>query len=301
MELRPVARADRAAFDALVLARSPSTETWFVESLFSGGFELDAFLVGTVGDDLAAAGFSGRVPGTPTHQRSVLVLVAAAHGGRGLGSRLLAELRAAQPSEVVDLRTRVFDDDPLSLEVARHWGYEVTQRSITSALELHESTPPAPPDGVTLEQVDDLVFPDQDAAEAMFEASQTNPEARNNHLMTLSEVREYVFPGEWPLVTVARVDGEPAALCYLIVGVDPEEASVVYTGVDPRFRGRGLARLVKAHVHERARSAGVLRLVTDNEEHNEGIRRINADMGFVKRYGSYRMRKDLIRSAPSPG
>jgi len=146
---------------------------------------------------------------------------------------------------------------------------------------------------VFLDAADDLAFPDDDAVEAMFSASQTNPEARNNHLMTLAEIRKYVFPGERGIVCLARVDGVPAALCFAIAGDGGDDGRVAYTGVDPTFRGRGLGRLVKQHVHHRAHESGVVRLSTDNEEHNEGIRRLNDEMGFTTAYGVYRMRQLL--------
>jgi RimJ/RimL family protein N-acetyltransferase len=71
---------------------------------------------------------------------------------------------------------------------------------------------------------------------------------------------------------------------------------VGYTGVDPAFRGRGLARLAKEHLHHRAALLGVRRLYTDNEENNAGIRRVNKALGYVPEYGLFRMRKRLRES-----
>ena len=115
-----------------------------------------------------------------------------------------------------------------------------------------------PPDGVTLDAADDLAFADDDAVDAMFAASQTNPEARNNHLMTLAEIRKYVFPGERGIVCLARVDGSARRVC-----ASRSPATAGTRGASPtpgwtrRFRGRGLGRLVKQHVHHRAHESGV--------------------------------------------
>jgi GNAT superfamily N-acetyltransferase len=293
VEIREAGAADRHAVMALAHERCPHTEPWLVDGLFSGHLVLDGFHVATDADTLAGFAFCGSVPGVPPHLRQVLVEVASEHEDAGLGRELYAGVRAAVPSVATDLRTRVFDDDDRALAVAQHWGFEIAQRSITSRLDLVDPQAPTPPDDVSVEAVDDLVFPDEEAVEAMFAVSQTNPEATNSHLMTLPEIRGYAFPGESPLASLARVGGVPAAICYLLVGPDGEEASVVYTGVDPQFRGRGLGRTVKEDVHVRAHSSGVLRLVTDNEEHNAGIRRLNDEMGFVKVYGAYRMRQRI--------
>ena len=293
VEIREAAGADRSAVTALALERCPHTEPWMIEFLFTDSLAFDAFAVAIDGEEVVGLGYSGNIPGTPLPQRSVYVAVAATHEGAGLGGRLYRHCRAAQGESVTDLRSRVFDDDPRSLAIGNHWGFEVSQRSITSRVELLDVAAPVPPERITLEAADDLAFPDDGAVDAMFVASQTNPEARNNHLMTLAEIRKYVFPGERGIACLARVDGVPAALCFAIAGDGGVEGSVAYTGVDPAFRGRGLGRLVKQHVHHRAHESGVRRLTTDNEEHNEGIRRLNDEMGFTTAYGVYRMRQLL--------
>ena len=71
---------------------------------------------------------------------------------------------------------------------------------------------------------------------------------------------------------------------------------VGYTGVDPAFRGRGLGRLAKQHLHHQAAALGVRRMFTDNEENNHGIRRVNAALGYRPEYGLYRLRKRLRES-----
>jgi len=293
VEIREASAADLSDVTALALKRCPDTEPWMIDVLVTGSLAFDAFVVAVDGDVVVGFGYSGSIPGTPAPQRSTYVAVAATHDGAGLGSRIYRHSRAAHDESVTDLRSRVFDDDPRSLAIAKHWGFEVSQRSITSRVELVDVAARVPPDGVTLDAADDLAFPDDDAVEAMFAASQTNPEARNNHLMTLAEIRKYVFPGERGIVCLARVDGVPAALCFAIAGDGGDDGSVAYTGVDPTFRGRGLGRLVKQHVHHRAHESGVVRLSTDNEEHNEGIRRLNDEMGFTTAYGVYRMRQLL--------
>ncbi len=103
----------------------------------------------------------------------------------------------------------------------------------------------------------------------------------------------WAFPGERSLGSLARVDGVPAAIAFAIVEDGGDSGGVGYTGVDPRFRGRGLGRLVKEDVHHRAAAPRHPALGTDNEEHNDGIRRLNAELGYQVTYGVYRMRQLL--------
>ena len=301
MTIRDGAPRDQDAVLALSLARCPHTEPWLVEAVFTDGDHVDVLAVATEGERLVGWAYAMHIPGVPDHQRSCYVLVGDDAAGRGLGGELWTRLRAGVPASVTDLRTRVFHGDDAGMAVARHWGFEPVQLSITSRLLLVDVAPADPPDGVTLEVADDLAFADEDAVEAMFAASQTNPEATNSHLMTIPGIRQYVFPGERGIATVARVGGVPAAICFAIVADGGDEGSVAYTGVDPRFRGRGLGRLVKQDVHHRAYTSGIRRLGTDNEEHNAGIRRLNAEMGFVEEYGVYRMRAQLTRGQRERG
>ena len=68
---------------------------------------------------------------------------------------------------------------------------------------------------------------------------------------------------------------------------------MAYTGVDPAFRGRGLARLVKHRAHLEAHAAGATAAYTNNEERNTGIRRLNAELGYVVESGTYRLQRQL--------
>jgi GNAT superfamily N-acetyltransferase len=189
----------------------------------------------------------------------------------------------------------VHDDDPESLAVAQHWGYEAMQRSISSRVDLAGATPPQPPLGVTLEDCDGLEFDGADAVafDAMLTASQTNPEAETSHVLTREEMQHWTDPGETPVACLARVDGRPAALAFAIVLRSTGEGGVAYTGVDPAYRGSGLGRLVKEQLHARAAQLGIAWLGTENEEHNAGIRHVNQQLGYVKTHGVYRMRRVL--------
>jgi GNAT superfamily N-acetyltransferase len=79
---------------------------------------------------------------------------------------------------------------------------------------------------------------------------------------------------------VALVDGEPAS--FTIVGVDPATRRLEsgMTGTLRRFRGRGLAELVKRHSLARARASGIELAFTENDETNRAMLTVNERIGY---------------------
>ncbi|MEO7447512.1 MAG: hypothetical protein ABI336_04495, partial [Humibacillus sp.] len=150
---------------------------------------------------------------------------------------------------------------------------------------------PVLPTGVTVHEAPDLAFVDHDAVAHMLRVSQTNPEAQVGFVMTLDGFATMLYDGEQPVCVLARVDGVPAGITF--GGVTAQTLSIAYSGVDPTFRGRGVMRAVKAQAHLVAAGLGAIVARTNNEEHNAGIRRINADLGYLAEFGVYRMVQEL--------
>lgn len=297
MELRPAGGDDVEDVVGLALRRCPDFEPSMVHTLFETATTLDLARTAWLDDRLVGFGAIAAREGSPTHQRHQYLFVDRDAEGGGVGGRLLRECLEAVGPDVREVWGRVFDDDPRALAVCGHWGFEVVQRSVSSRLELvgAAAEAPRPPADVALELVEDLDLhgAEADAFDAMFAASQTNPEAANSHVMTREEIRHWVDAHERAVLSLARVGGRPAALCYTIVDVAQGEGGVAYTGVDPAHRGRGLGRLVKQHAQHEAARLGVRRLTTDNEEDNTGIRHVNEQLGYVMAYGVYRLRLHL--------
>ncbi len=299
MEIRDAGKADLPAMLALTHARTPDYGPWWVTTLFEDGIEIDCAPLAFEGDLLLGYGSTSHRRGAPEHQRAVQVFVAADAAGRGVGRALLDRCVEEADARTTELWTKVHDDDPVALGIAQHWGFEIVQRSISSRIELTgpgvSVAPPTPPEGVILEECGALDFEgaDGEAFDAMLRASQTNPEASTSHVFTREEMAHWVDPSEQPVAALARVDGCPAAIAFAIVAPEHGEGGVAYTGVDPAYRGRALGRLVKEHVHHQAAQLGMARLTTDNEENNAGIRHVNEQLGYVKAYGVYRLRRQL--------
>lgn len=295
-----IERADPETYPALVdliVEREPHTTPgdagwmFFVPASWP-----DLVALVALDDDGTVLGLGRMATGAhmPPGWTNLRVVVPTAHEGRGVGSALHAALAGTWPDDARQLRTFVYDDEPRALEVARHWGFEVEEHSISSHLDLSDPAAlpsPAPPADVTLESAPDYAFADRDAVEAMLLASQTNPEAGFGAVSTLASLQAGTA-GAPPVVVVARVDGVPAAIVAGIVAPDGV-FHIAYTGVDPTFRGRGLAVLVKQRAHLDAAAAGATVCETSNEVANHGIRRINAELGYVVDVGSYRVRRVL--------
>jgi GNAT superfamily N-acetyltransferase len=238
--------------------------------------------------------FAGRPRWMNPDRAFLRVVVLRQHEGHGIGRALHAHALGGLDDATVELVGGVYDDEPRSLEVARHWGFQVDELSIESELPLDADLPePRPGPGVTLEDASDLEFADREAVDAMLVRSQTNPEARVGWLFDLDRLAASLTDDAPAVCTVARVDGAPAAITF--GDVSAGVLSIAYSGVDPALRGRGLMVVTKQHAHLTARDLGAHVARTSNEEHNAGIRRINTALGYRVTSGTYRMRMGLGR------
>jgi GNAT superfamily N-acetyltransferase len=285
MRLEPATAAHVEAMTALARRREPRLlpGPGAVRLFDDDRFTVHAAVRAVEGERLL--GFAALVErdGLPPGHRMARLYVDRGAEDRGVGSALAAGLRGSIDPGATVVRTRVCDDDPRSLAVARHWGLEVEQHSLVSSTPLADQPEVTAPPGVRLEACPGLTPRDQRAVEAMLLASQTNPEAQRGLRFTLGGLRRVAGADEVPVAVLARVDGRPAALCVGAVAGDVLRIS--WTGVGPIYRGRGLGRLVKQEAHRLAAAAGATRAVTENEEHNTGIRRVNASLGYRVEHG----------------
>lgn len=221
------------------------------------------------------------------------VLVASEHRGRGVGSRLWADLLGS--GEAGDLIAWFPDDAVLSRQVAEHWGFEVVSHAITSRLDLRATDRrPAVPEPFTVR----IVEASEDEAskaglETVLAGSETNPEATElGWRHTVADLERMFSPMLWVLV---EENGAPVAMAGAQEQGD-EPWLVIYTGVLPDHRRRGLARVAKEQLHAEAARRGARELLTDNEARNDGILALNRALGYERTGGEVR----LLRKAPPP-
>ena len=228
----------------------------------------------------------------PEGWTSIWVTVRHEAEGQGVGGELFRSLSGRRPASAVQLRSHVRSGEDRALEIAGAWGFEEEEVAIASELPLTDLPPVEIPAGVSLESCPALTFEDQDAVEAMLQASQTNPEALAGAVVDCANLLSTTVGGT-SIAVLARVDGVPAAIA---AGTSVDGFLFVsYTGVDPAHRGRGLARLVKQQAHLDAAADGAEVSRTENEQHNAGIRRVNQELGYRVLHGTHRLRLPLTR------
>jgi len=80
---------------------------------------------------------------------------------------------------------------------------------------------------------------------------------------------------------LALLDGEPAAFTSFLSDPETGRATSAMTATVRRARGRGLASLVKHHGLARLAAAGFREAVTENDEQNAPMLRVNERLGYV--------------------
>ncbi len=292
MDIHQTTAAEHDAVIELVLQRCPQSNRALIESPVTNPAATQDRLMLTATADGTPVGFGIRFHGAglPSGLHMEIVAVASSHLGRGIGTQLHDGLTADLPNSAVALVGQVDDHDTRALASVRRWGFDTVQHSLTSRLRLTGLPAPDLPPGISVDSSPSLTFDDEAAVETMLDASQTNPERDHGGPSTLASLRTFVSEGgAEPVAVVLRDHGRPVALSYALVHGDL--AQLVYSGVEPTRRGRGLATLVKQCVHYEAARAGATYATTDNEEHNAGIRHVNQRLGYRLVSGAYWVRR----------
>lgn len=207
--------------------------------------------------------------------------------GAGVGRALWASLavaREAWPSG--RFVAQVDRDDHLSRETAaRHGGVE-TDLHLVSHLDLTTiAALPLPPDPRLVIHRPDLA----DASERdrlyrfLIERGEDAPDVGPGAVLLPREMFDLWFTEDWQAV-VLRIDGDDVALT--TATGEGEDAHIVFTGVVPALRGRGVATWVKQVHADAMRRSGFRRLRTENMAGNDAILAVNARAGF-RQSGGY--------------
>ena len=217
--------------------------------------------------------------------------------GAGVGSALLASLSAwAGELGFVDLMGPVKETDDVSLAWAARRGFVEIGRNSLLALDLTRTAKPSvePPDGIEI-----VSWADRPGVEAeMYAVAQeAYPDVPGEEDAEVASFEEWLAmdmqgAGDRPEATfVALSDGAVVAYAKLSLSrARPTVAMHDMTGVRRGWRGRGIARALKAAEIAWALDNGFERLETQNEERNEPIRRLNERYGYVVEPGSVTVR-----------
>jgi GNAT superfamily N-acetyltransferase len=228
------------------------------------------------------------------------VRVVAEARGSGVGSALLGELsRWARGLGYAELTGPVKEEDPSSLAWTAHRGFVEVGRNSLLVLDLRAIEAPRvePPDGVEI-----VTWAERPGAErAMYEvAREAYPDVPGEDDAVMAPFEEWLSmdmqgAGDRPEATfLALADGAVVAYAKLALSrARPAVAMHDMTGVRRAWRGRGVARALKAAEIAWAKESGYERLETQNEERNEPIRRLNERFGYVVTPGSVTVRGPL--------
>ena len=217
--------------------------------------------------------------------------------GAGIGSELLGSLSAwARDLGYLDLMGPVKETDDVSLAWAARRGFVEIGRNSLLALDLTRAAKPPvdPPDGIEI-----VSWAERPGIEAgMYAvAREAYPDVPGEEDAEVASYEEWLAmdmqgAGDRPEATfVALSDGEVVAYAKLSLSrARPTVAMHDITGVRRGWRGRGIARALKAAEIAWALDNGYERLETQNEERNEPIRRLNERYGYLVEPGSVTVR-----------
>lgn len=218
----------------------------------------------------------------------------------GVGSALLDALSVwACDLGYVDLMGPVKETDDVSLAWARRRGFVEIGRNSILALDLTRAMQPTvhAPDGI--EVVSWAERPD--AAAGMYAvALEAYPDVPGEEDAEVAPFEEWLAmdmqgAGDRPEATFVALAGDDV-VAYAKLSLSlarPTVAMHDMTGVLRAWRGRGIARALKAAEIAWAMENGYERLETQNEERNEPIRRLNERYGYVVEPGSVTVRGQI--------
>ncbi len=205
-----------------------------------------------------------------------MLQVHAAHQGRGVGRLLLDQVLRVAEGRSID---GIVNGDERSVAVSDHWGF-VRERShrISSVDPRLVPAPPATPDGLRVVSLAD-VHPAQVWA-CLQQVAEDDPSGLTQQLpLTEFLASEWTDPLHRPDLGRAVLDGDTVA-AYAEVTAAGDRAWNAMTGTVPRHRGRGLARLVKAHALVACAEAGITTCGTGNDDANAPMLAVNAWLGY---------------------
>jgi GNAT superfamily N-acetyltransferase len=216
---------------------------------------------------------------------------------RSIGSDLLSELAAwAIDLGYVELMGPVKEVDDISLAWAERRGFVEVGRNSLLTLDLTAIEAPVvtPPVGIKIVSWAER----PEAARGMYEvACEAYPDIPGEEDAEMAPYDEWLSmdmqgAGDRPEATfVALAQDEVVAYAKLSLSrARPVVAMHDITGVRRAWRGRGIARALKAAEIAWAVENGFERLETQNEERNEPIRRLNERYGYVVTPGAVTVR-----------
>jgi len=216
-----------------------------------------------------------------------IVTVLARQRRRGAGSALYMAISAwAAGRGLSELEVAVLDNDPESLAFARRRGFVRERCELGAVLRLAEITPPGvePPAGVEIMTWADRPELASGMYEVALEAEPDIPGSEDDEVEPFGDwlAHDMQGSGDRPEATFVAVAGQEVVgyAKFSLTAAQPAIAHHDLSAVKRAWRGRGVARALKAAQVNWAFANGYTELRTRNEVRNEPIRRLNARFGY---------------------
>ena len=235
------------------------------------------YLIARLGEEPVARGFLmiGEASHADAHAEVVL-----SHRRQGIGSAMLGEVsrRAAERGKD-ELQVELWEDDaePRGFFERRGYRFVGGERAVVLDLRTHEPEPVEAIPGVQIvERTEEHV---EDSYEVARQAGEDIPgsEAPSYESFRALDVDRPSLRPE--LCFVALAGGE--VIGYAILNDFGRECHHGLTAVRRDWRRRGVAAALKRTQIARAKELGYLRLVTESEERNDPMRKLNQKLGYL--------------------
>jgi GNAT superfamily N-acetyltransferase len=221
-----------------------------------------------------------------------IVTVLAEQRRRGAGTALYGAVSAwTAERDLSEIEVPVLDNDPESLAFAQQRGFVEERRELGVVLDLAEITPPPvePPDGVEIVTWAERPELARGIYEVALEALPDIPGFEDDDIEPFEDwlAHDMQGSGDRPEATFLALAAEEVVgyAKFSLTAAQPTTAHHDLTAVKRAWRGRGVARALKAAQINWAAENGYTELHTRNETRNEPIRRLNARFGYRPRIG----------------
>ncbi len=216
-----------------------------------------------------------------------IVTVLAEHRRSGVGSALYKALSAwAGERDLNELEVAVLDNDPESLAFARRRGFVEERRDVGVVLDLADVAAPVVevPEGVEIVSWAERPELAHGLYEVASEALPDIPGLEDDDIEPFDDwlAHDMQGAGDRPEATFVALAGEQVVgyAKLALSGTQPTIAHHDLSAVRRAWRGRGIARALKATQINWALANGYTELRTSNEERNAPIRHLNAAFGY---------------------
>ena len=231
-----------------------------------------------VDGELAGWATTGLIGGSDPLDGELRVLVRPEYRGQGIGTQLLeathANLRAAGATSA-----RVFAD-PAAVEWASRFGYRQTRQVHYAGIDPRKvPEQPEPPSAVRLVPLTDVEPEALYAADVV--AQRTKPGDAKISARPYAEWRAAVWESDDTVLDLSMAALYRDQVVAFTMGLgDHTMIWSKLTSTLPEYRGRGLAKLVKAAALHRAAAAGVQAAYTANYDGNTPMLAVNEWLGY---------------------